>query len=347
MHFPIALLPAAVLFDALALTRRARSLSAAAVLLYALAALGAWASYVAGEAAADSLGLLAPGVQARLNQHSDLGHYSFWLLGGLAAARVLVELWDRERRRRAPRWLLLAVAVAAIGLVGKTADVGGALVYRHGVAVSTGGGEPATEPEAPNAASADAEPAASRLTETPGGGLAWRPRAGDRDALGAVLAAAPGSGLGAISWLPPQDGEPGLGLSVDGEAWLMLPRAFGDAQVELAVALEDFAGAIGPVHHVRSAGDAGFFVLETAGGEAVLGSIEAGAVRELDRQPHGAPPGVVRLTVSAIGRHVRGLVDGELAVHGHEPPLAGGACGLLVRGRGTLRIVALEVSPTG
>lgn len=66
--------------------------------------------------------------------------------------------------------------VAAIGVVGYTADLGGGLVFGHGVAVSTGGedhghaaeGGPSETPEI------GADPA-GRLIEGEDGRLTWRP----------------------------------------------------------------------------------------------------------------------------------------------------------------------------
>jgi uncharacterized membrane protein len=356
VHFPIALLPVAVLFDGLSYWRARGWLSKAATTLYALAALGAWTAYEAGEDAADSLGIVAPHIQLHVNEHSDFGRYTLWLLGGIALARIGLDLWDRHRKKKPLRVLLLVIAVGGIGLLTLTADLGGGLVYQHGIGVaevddhgveveadgaSPDRAPPAREPR-PDARTAAAE---SRLVTEPNGAVLWRPLGSNRDALGSVLTSAEGSDLSAVSWLEPDDEREGLRLLIDGEAWLVLPGSFGDVQVELEVGLERFEGQLGPVHHIRGAGNGGFFLLEAPAGEFVLGSIEAGAERELDRASGEVPTERVRMTVSAIGRHLKGLLANETVVHGHEPAMPDGACGLLVRGKGTLSVVSMKVTP--
>ncbi len=356
VHLPIALLPVAVLFDGLSYWQSREWLAKAATALYTLAALGAWAAYEAGEDAADSLGILVPHIQLRVNEHSDFGHYTFWLLGAIALARIGLDVWDRDRKKKTPRVLLLVVAIGGTGLLMRTADLGGGLVYRYGIGVAEFDDyvtEVDAEGASPDRASQAREPRAEaqtpvaedRLVTEANGGVEWRPLGGDREALGSVLTAAEGSDLSAVSWLEPNEERGGLRLLIDGEAWLVLPGTFGDVQIELELDLGGFEGELGPVHHLRGAGDGGFFLLEAPAGEFVLGSIEAGAVRELDRRSSEVPTGRARLTVSAIGRHLKGLLGNETVVHGHEPAMPDGACGLLVRGKGTLRVVSMKITP--
>lgn len=350
VHFPVALLPTALLFDLASLWRGLDWLRRSAVTLYAVAALAAGAAYWAGRQAADSLPALAPDVQKHVNEHSDSGLYSLWAIGLLAAARLALEAWDRESTRRYPRLLLLVIAVAVLGLLWRTADLGGALVYRDGVAVAAvdrsephaeHGLGPATEP--PEAETG--ESAESRLTTGAGGTVDWRPRAGDRDALGAILTPAAGSSLASISAPESEPEAPGLLVEVDGEALLVLPGTFGDVQVEAVVDLEGFEGEIGLAHHVRSVSEAGLFLVSVPRGEFVLGTLRAGVLDGLDRKSGEVTSASLRLTVSAIGRHLKGLLGDRTVVHGHEPPLPDGACGLFLKGRGAVRIHSIRVLP--
>lgn len=146
VHLPLALLPAAMLFDLAAFLRPTWTwLERGAAMLLVLAALGAAGAVLAGERAEEGLGPQTPEVGRLLHAHEDLGKKSLMALAPLAVARLLLSIRDRERPRLTAlflRFLLLVAAGGALFLLALTADRGGALVYRHGVAVQT----PTTEP---------------------------------------------------------------------------------------------------------------------------------------------------------------------------------------------------------
>lgn len=365
VHFPIALLPVAVGFDLAALFGRRRWLDKAAAVLYAVTALTAWATLWAGEEAADSLVGVPPQVQSHIGTHSDWGHWSLYALAALALLRLLVTWRDRggERLSLLPaRWLLAVAGLAAIGLVFRTADLGGGLVYEHAVAVGkaeaeAGAGTGHRELQAADrrtdesaagevAAGEDEAPAASRLVEAPDGTLTWTPLPGDAAALGEVLRPAEGS-AGTVSVADGVAAGEGLALAVDGRSLLVLPGSFGSVQVDAEIDLGDFEGTVGVAHHVRGAGDAGLFTVETGGGSALLLQLAGGRRNELDEATAELPGEPFTLSVSAAGRHLKGLLDGRTVTHGHTSPGPDGAAGLLVDGRGTLRVRSLKVTPIG
>lgn len=144
VHFPLALLPAAIGFDLVALAgwlRRRPLVEGSTAALYALAALTAWATVWAGEEAEDSLAGLSAPVEALIEDHEEWGHRFLYAVAAVAVCRLAVAWWSRrggESRHRAilaARSLVLAGALAALGLALGTADRGGGLVYRAGVAV--------------------------------------------------------------------------------------------------------------------------------------------------------------------------------------------------------------------
>jgi uncharacterized membrane protein len=356
VHFPIALLPMAVIFDLLMLwLRRERGwLDRAASALYLAAGLGAGAAYWAGERAADSLPILLPHLQLHVNEHSDSALYTLWLIGPLAVARVSLTFWDGEARRGVLRFLVLVVALVGVGMLFRTADLGGGLVYQHGIAVAERGEHEAEEQatsvtdEAGPSATSEVEEVAragSRLIERADGSLEWRPRPGDREALGSVLRPATGSLADAVSWGEPTDESSGLRLMVDGSALLLLPGTYGDVQVEAEIDLEDFVGEVGLAHHVRSANQAGIMTLSVPANEFSLVTVDGETTKRLDRSVGPVPSESLQLTVSAVGRHSRGLLADTVVVHGHEPALPEGGCGLLLRGRGEVRVLAMRVKP--
>ena len=139
VHFPIALATTALLFDVVLLARRLpQACDGAAAALWLLAAAGAGAAYLSGERAHEALGDMAPAVHAAVESHEEAALPTAVALGVLALLRLAVA-W-RERTAPAPsrtplRWIALALGLAAQGLVLRTADRGGALVYRHGIGV--------------------------------------------------------------------------------------------------------------------------------------------------------------------------------------------------------------------
>lgn len=355
VHYPIAFALLALLFEIGALVRSGPSwLERAATATWVAAGLGAGLAYWAGRRAADSL-VVGPRVQAEINTHADWALYTLWLLGALATLRLAFAVW-RSRRpeaggRRAAGALFALAGAVGLGLVSQTADLGGRLVYRYAVAVAVpdavgAGGAAArerAEQEVAGAIDGEEPDPAERLREGDDGTLTWRPAPGDAAALGTVLRPARGSSLDAVSAAPAADH--GLALAVEGRSLLLLPGTFGDVQVTAELDLSGFEGTVGLAHHVRGAGDGGLFTVERPGGRYELLTLEGGEPRSLDDEAGEVPAGSARYVVSAIGRHLRGLVGDEMVVHGHEPALPEGACGLLLDGRGTVRVLAMEVVP--
>lgn len=165
VHFPLALLPVAIGFDLVALVgwlRRRPLVEGATAALYTLAALGAWAAVWAGEEAKHSLTGLTPPVEALIEDHEHWAHRFLYTVAAVAVARLALAWWSRRAPRArhgavsAARALVLVGALAALGLLLGTADRGGGLVFRAGVAVMA---VPAAEGEAPAPAPAQAEEA--------------------------------------------------------------------------------------------------------------------------------------------------------------------------------------------
>ena len=146
VHLPLALLPAAILFDLAALVRPTWTwLERGAALLLILAALGAAGSVLAGERAQEGLGPQPETVRHLLHEHEDLAKKSLLAIAALALARLFLSLRDQDRPRLTAlflRFLLLLAAGGALFLTGLAADKGGALVYGHGVAVERSAAAP-------------------------------------------------------------------------------------------------------------------------------------------------------------------------------------------------------------
>jgi len=229
-HFPVALAFTALALDlfSLLVPRRIWPERAAAA-LYALAAAGAVAAYLAGRQAADGLGQIPVQAEAVLSRHADLG---LWTMAVLLAAAVLrVTASVRTANLPVARFGVLRAAallamLGASALVGVTADLGGALVFRHGVAVAASAGSPArTTPVAPP--TPVVEPPEVRLTRGGDGSLDWRPAPTDGAALGTILTPLPGSARVTVASAP----DAGDGLALEVAAQIVCPC--GECQLRL------------------------------------------------------------------------------------------------------------------
>jgi len=133
IHFPLALLCAAVAVDLTAWTlRRHQALRQTATVLYVLGTLGAVVAYVTGRAAAASVWL--PGMAHEVvGEHWTWAWRAVWFFAALAVARLVL----LRPSRGVPSHVLLAVLTVAgfvgLGLLIETGDRGGRLVYLHGV----------------------------------------------------------------------------------------------------------------------------------------------------------------------------------------------------------------------
>ncbi|MFQ5527865.1 MAG: DUF2231 domain-containing protein [Thermoanaerobaculia bacterium] len=353
VHFPVALLPIALLLDAFwfRLSTQREWLDRAACVLYLGAALGAGAAYWAGRQAAEALPRLAFHSQLHVNEHSDSALAALWLLVVLAAARIAVSFRDTKGRRKVLRGVLVLIALAGVAVLYRTADLGGGLVYQHGIGVVEGddhGAVDATDPdqaaEQPAASSPVRTDVASRVVEGESGGLTWVPSPVDRDALGSILQLAPESEPGAVSWVEPTNG---MGLAVDGEALLLLPGVFGDVEVRAELDLEGFEGEVGLAHHVLSSTRASLLTVSFPKHEVTLLTRDGDETRRLAQASTTVPDGPFQLMVSAAGRHYYGFLGEERVVHGHEPPLREGGVGLFLSGKGRVRILSMTLTPGG
>jgi uncharacterized membrane protein len=143
VHFPVALFTVALVCDLviLSLARRAW-LDRAALLCYAVAAVGSLASAITGKLSADALlPRLGSEATAAAGAHSDAAFLTVVLFFLVAAVRLEAFWRDRREVRPTPsraRLAALALAVVAQWSVLTTAARGGELVYRYRVGVKEG-----------------------------------------------------------------------------------------------------------------------------------------------------------------------------------------------------------------
>jgi len=343
VHFPIALSVVALVFEAAVWIRwYSAPVDRSAAALWILAAAGGGATYAAGRAAADSVGALSPAAEAALASHADAGLATALALAVLALLRAWLAQRDAAKaraQRGALRSVALLGALMVQGVVAYTADLGGALVFRHGVAVSKRPAQGAIPKTSMSSQHESATP--SGFVHLEDGSIVWKPHSGEEAALGEILTPIGATAVRVST--APADTE-GLLLVVSGRTLLVLPDTWEDLQLEVQVDLSEFDGTI--ALGARVAGDStGGFVRIRSDGTTVLFARRAGEDEILDEARASLSGGEKTLGLSAGGRHWKGYIDGATVVHGHSQLPASGRVALLLDGAGMIRLISVRISP--
>lgn len=133
VHFPIAIFITAVLADLSYLLWKKEWLRSSAISLFVLAALAALFTYFSGKQAID---IVSVPLRAELtaSRHADWGFYTMLYFNFYAALRIFLYRKEVDRKKLIAILLFCGTLVGA-GIVAKTADLGGRLVYKYGVGV--------------------------------------------------------------------------------------------------------------------------------------------------------------------------------------------------------------------
>jgi uncharacterized membrane protein len=139
IHFPVALLPTALVLDLGALLFRRRVwMEKAAAAMYFLGTVGAAVAYLTGIKASESMWKISENAQATMRDHKDLALVTLLAFSAITLLRVIAS-WLARNDKVVPigffRLLGVIAAMAGIILLAATADFGGRLVYRHGMGV--------------------------------------------------------------------------------------------------------------------------------------------------------------------------------------------------------------------
>jgi len=345
VHSPIALLSLAVGLDVLALlVRRPAWLDRAIVGLFLLGALAAGAAFLTGRAAEDGLTDRPPAIEPFIARHADAARWTAITFGVLAVLRAALAWRRRHEALHRPGALWIASIVGSTGglaLLVTTADRGGALVFRHGVAVTRPASFAPTAARREEARPADG--AQWGFSIQPDGSLRWRPSAADPAGLPGILRPVDEASGRAVRPAPHPPGG-GLALEVTGMALMAFPDSFADGRLELRVDATAFRGTFGLAHHLRGPDRAGLFHVSTDG-RARLEEVERSGRRTLDSGAYEPAPGPLELAFNASGSHFKGMVNGAVVCHGHLDSGGPGSVGLFMNGRGTITLMEIRVVP--
>lgn len=370
VHFPLALLFAAVAVDAGALLLpRWPWLRPAATGLFVVGAASAVVAFYTGRSAADGA-VLPAAADPVLSEHATWAARTAWYYGLYALVRVVRE-WRYPARQPTVDLVAVVLGLAGLPLLVATGERGAQLVYQHGVGVQAviaqgTAHDHDAHPESEERRAVEAhdhgaaqghegeitqsgvgapgEPNGSGTLEiAAGGSWSWTPEPGPSRGL-----------LSAATWLQGQSaavtarpiegpaGERALALQVNRPALLVAGEPLGDVQVQLRVRLDDWQGALGIVHHVASAGR--FDALQLQRDSIALVRIGDGEAQVLDRAEADLG-GWRSVRLVADGSHLRGYVDDRLVVHGHAAAGPPGRVGLRLDGTGRVDLAGMTVAP--
>ena len=125
VHFPIALTIVGALFSVLYVVTKKVWLKWFAPLLFTIALAGAVTAYFTGTAAEDRAEKIGVPEKA-IEEHEESG---LWAMGGIAVTCLLA--WATHARGKG-MWVAALLALVSVGIVARTAHLGGKLVYVHG-----------------------------------------------------------------------------------------------------------------------------------------------------------------------------------------------------------------------
>ncbi len=131
VHFPIALLITAVFLDFLYLVWKKDWLRNSVMTLFIFAALASFVTYLSGRQAVDSVSV-PMNAELTASYHADWALYTLLYFSLYTAVRTFL-FWKKLDIKRFIAILLFLAGLAGSGLLAKTADLGGKLVYKYGV----------------------------------------------------------------------------------------------------------------------------------------------------------------------------------------------------------------------
>jgi len=319
VHFPIALLLAAIGADGMALVlRRWKWLRPATVALYVAGGASAVLTYFTGTWAAEAVSVPAA-AEAVLSKHANLGWWTMWFFGGYALVRLGVHLWPTTRGRLDLQVLLFLVALGGGYLLYETGDHGAEMVFRYGVGVQN------AEEES--------------VTVEPGliigeNGWQWQPQSDT--AWTSRMTWLEGDPADVAATLDTTNtGQVALALRPTASVAFVVRHTLGAVQVVADVNADAFDGTVTLLHHAQGAESYDFLAFSGS-------SVRQGRVAEGERSTFAT--GTTEMdgwrTVRAVGdgTHFRGYVDGTMVVHGHGDAASPGVVGLHLEGAGIIRL---------
>ncbi len=334
VHFPIALLVVAVLFDLSRLWFRDQSwLHNTVIALYTTGTIGLIAAFLSGRQAAETVSVTGNAVPV-VTSHEDWALYTLIFFGIFTAIRLWT--WSKELEKG---WLLpalIAPALIGTGMLWQTGELGAKLVYKHGVAVG--------EMDRLSEQIEELEQRLADFREEAGpeirgdGSWTWRIGAGAEQVLTESFTV---EGMAEVQASTGRDdGRTHLEFSAaDEKLFLLTGGVLSAIDGRAEVNLTDLDGEFLLIHHytdsenyqyIRISGSELQQGQKVNGSDNILGSglIETGEWSTF--------------RVTASGQHYYGYQNGNTIVHTHDDEMEAGKTGIAFSGSGTVKLRLIE-----
>jgi len=326
VHFPIALLIFAVIFDFLALIFKDHHwLSTAALILYVIGSGTAILALLTGSDAADGLNIPLAAKHA-VSVHSDWAHDTVWFFSIFTVVRLYF-FWEGEHDKNYFKYGVFSLGLVGVFLLYKTGDHGAELVYKYGL------GTPAVQ--AQRDASIPSVVNGHTPTMDSKGGWSWV-TGPDADQ---VLKNDFKWVIGSSSFLNPkvirdEHGQSLLELNASGKpALFVFPHNMNILQTNARFKMENFKGEIALVDHVEDSENYDFLALKN--GKVLQGRMEDGKLNVMKMKKVKAYSWIT-LALDIAGRHHLGHLNGKEVTHTHIDLRAPAPAGLYINGTGKI-----------
>ncbi len=334
VHFPIGLLVFAVILDLLQwIPRLNDKLGLTVLILYAAGSLGSIAAFWTGRLASETVQVSVQ-AQTVMSDHDDWALYTTIFFLVFTLIRVGLYVLGRDRGHLLRVFFTLA-ALAGMGMLWQTGELGKKLVYKHGVGVSAME-VPATEPEF----------AEESRFDSGDDGFVWTAGSQADDVLLEHAEIIHESDLtDPLQLQVDEDEEKGVYLELRsiaeaGPVIILFDATARDVSLEAVVQADDFEGRFGLVYQYQSPDQYGF--MDYNGHQVQMARHENGTDAVIVRNDwHGS--GWFAMRAVADGRHLHGYINEDMIVHEHTSPWESGRTGLLLDGTGSVRLRSLHL----
>lgn len=334
VHFPIALLVIAVLFDLSRLWFREQDwLGNSVVALYTTGTVGMVAAFVTGRQAVDTVSITGDAVSVATS-HEDWALYTMILFGIFTALRLWT--WWKELETGRLLSLLILPGLIGTGMLWYTGELGAKLVYKHGVAVGEMDRLGRQIEELEQRLADFREDAGPEIRED--GSWSWRIGAGADHALDESFS------ITGVNHVHASAGREGgrihLELSaVEEKTFLVTGRDLSAVDGRAEVDLSDFDGEFLLIHHYTDRET--YQYIRITASELQQGQMVNGSDNVLD-SGMVATDGWHTYRVTASGRHFYAYHNGDTIVHTHAEELEPGKTGFAFSGSGEVKIRLVE-----
>jgi len=333
VHFPIALLVVAVLFDTARIFFKDENwLQKTVLALYTTGSIGLIAAFYSGREAVNTVSVTGNAVPV-VTSHEDWALYT--LLFFLVYTSIRFLTWWKNLEKGFIQPFLAVIAFVGIGLLWQTGDLGAQLVYKHGVAVGEIDRLQQQIESLEQNLSAFREEAGPELSDN--GSWIWRIGPGSDQVLYESFSIEGNDQFTAE--IGQEDGIHHLTITASGLSLLLFDQSFSSIDGRSEINTDEFDGEFALVHHYQDSDN--YQYLKLTGSQLSQGQVRNGADNVLGSGQID-DSGWYTLRVTASGAHFYGYHNGRTIVHTHDDEMQPGTTGIAIQGNGTVKIRLIE-----